>query len=388
MKTNALLAAAVGIAMDSNAYAAFADAANRPAILAELEAAGIVFDSGLGQVGFLHRPAREVRLRPTVDGANAHNPRGVFSYDAQPELVLNQNAGIPAWLTNYMDPQLIHILTSPNKAVQIMGGEQQYGDWTTTTYTATTVQHMGEVSAYGDYNTNGMSSAVMNFPQRQSFAYQIFTQWGEKQLAMAANARVNYANEVNEASMRQMANYQNLTYFFGVSGLANYGLLNDPSLSAAIVATSRWNASGTSAETIYEDIRRLFVQVQLQSNGVIDAQSPIVLAMSPVIALALNKTNQYNVNVYDQLRKNFPNIRFETAVQYGQNNYTAPLGGELVQMIVESVNGVRTAQPAFTEKMRAHAVVIGASSWSQKKSAGSFGTIIKNPFAISSMTGM
>lgn len=383
---NVALAAAIGLAMDAAAYAAVQQ--NAPAVIADLEAAGIIFDSGLGKVGFLHAPASSVRLKPTTDGANRNNPRGVFGYDAQPELVINPNSGIPAWLTNYMDPQLIHILTSPNKAVQIMGGEQQLGDWTTNTATFTSVQHTGEVSAYGDYNSNGMASAVMNFPQRQSFPYQIFTQWGEKQLAQAANARVNYANEVNEASMRQMANFQNLTYFFGVSGLANYGLLNDPSLSAAIVATSKWNASGTMAETVYEDIRRLFIQVQLQSNGVIDAQSPIVLAMSPVISLALNKTNQYNVNVYDQLRKNFPNIRFETAVQYGQNNYTSTTGGEIVQMIVESVNGVRTAQPAFTEKMRAHAVVVGPSSWSQKKSAGSFGTVIKNPFAIAQMIGV
>jgi hypothetical protein len=366
--------------MDAAAYAAVA--ANPAALLAELELNGIVFDAALGKVGFLHRPAREVRLRPATDGPNAHSPRGAFTYDAQPELVLNPNAGIPAWLTNYMDPQLIHILTSPNKAVEIMGGEQQYGDWTTTTATFTTVQRMGEVSAYGDYNTNGSSSAVMNFPQRQSFAYQIMTQWGEKQLAMAANARVNYANEVNEASLRAMANFQNLTYFYGVSNLANYGLLNDPQLSAALVSPKKWNATGTSAEEVYEYIRRLFLQIQLQSGGTIDAQAPVVLAMSPILAVALNKTNTYNVNVYDQLKKNFPNIRFETAVQYSNQS-----GGELVQMIVESVEGVRTATPAFTEKMRAHAVVVQPSSWIQKKSAGTFGTVIKNYTAIAQMTG-
>lgn len=368
--------------MDTAAVFAAVKAGHTANILQELEDAGIVFDAGLGKVGFLHQRASKIRFK--TDGSHdQHNPRKAFTYDAQPELVLNVNAGIPAWLTNFMDPELLHIVTSPNKAVQIMGGEVQYGDWTTNTATFTSVQRMGEVSAYGDFNTNGRSSAVMNFPQRQSFAYQIFTEWGEKQLAQAANARVNYANEVNEASLTQMANYQNLTYFFGVTGLANYGLLNDPSLPAAIVSAQKWNATATTAEQIYENIRRMFVQVQLQSNGVIDAQSPIVLAMSPTISLALNKTNQYNVNVYDQLKKNFPNIRFETAVQYGQVT-----GGELVQMIVESVSGVKTVRPAFTEKMRAHAVVVAASSWSQKKSAGSFGTIIKNPFAISQMTGV
>ena len=73
----------------------------------------------------------------------------------------------------------------------------------------------------------------------------------------------------------------------------------------------------------------------------------------------------------------------ETAVQYGNQT-----GGELVQMIVESVNGVRTAQPAFTEKMRAHAVVVEESSWRQKKSGGTWGAIIRQPLGIASMIGV
>jgi hypothetical protein len=361
----------IALAMDAAAYAAVA--ANPDALLAELARNGIIFDRALGKVGFLHAPARDVRLKGPIEN---------LSYDAQPELVLTNNAGIPAWLVNYMDPQIIQILTSPNKAAQIIGGETQYGDWTTKTATFTTVQHTGEVSAYGDFNTNGMANAVSNFPQRQSFAYQINTQYGELELAMWANARINLANEKNAAGMTAMANYQNLTYFFGVSNLQNYGLLNDASLSPAIVSPKKWNASGTSAEEVYEYVRRLYIQIQYQSGGTIDEQSPICLAMSPVLSLALHKTNIYNVNVYDQLKKNFPNIRFETAPQYA--NVT---GGELVQMIVESVNGVKTVTAGFTEKMRAHAVVVAASSWSQKKSGGSFGTIIKNYTAIAQMIG-
>jgi hypothetical protein len=363
----------IKLAMDAAKVFAAVKAGHTDELLAELARAGVVFDAALGKVGFLHAPASEIRFR--VDGSK-------FAYDAQPELVLNNNAGIPAWLVNYMDPQIIHILTSPNKAAQIIGSEVQYGDWTTKTATFTTVAHTGEVSAYGDFNTNGMANAVVNFPQRQSFAYQINTQWGELEMAMWANARVNLANEKQQAAATAMANYQNLTYFFGVSNLQNYGLLNDPGLSPAIVSPKKWNASGTAADEVYEYIRRLYIQIQYQSGGTIDAQAPIVLAMSPVLALALNKTNIYNVNVYDQLKKNFPNIRLETAVQYANQT-----GGELVQMIVESVEGVKTVTAAFTEKMRAHAVVVGASSWSQKKSGGSFGTVIKNYTAIAQMIG-
>lgn len=344
-------------------------------IIAQLREAGIVMDSMPGKVGFLHRPAREIILQKREDGS--------FAYDAQSELVTVSNAGIPAWLTNYWDPRLIEILTSPLKAAQIAGSEVSKGDWTVTTATFMTVERVGQVSSYGDYNTNGMSAANINFPQRQAYRYQGFAQWGELQLDIAAKARVNYANEVNAACLLAMAQFQNASYFFGIAGLQNYGLLNDPALPAAIVATARWNAAATDATTIYEDIRRLFVQLQLQSNGVIDLETPVVLAMSPTILPALNKTNQFNVNVYDLLKKNFPNIRIETAVQYGQRT-----GGEFVQMFAESVQGQRTLEVAFTEKMRAHAVVVGHSSWSQKKSAGTFGAVLYNSFAVASMTGV
>jgi hypothetical protein len=320
------------LAMDTAKIRA-ANPVEQAAIFRQLDEQGILrFAPGVGRVGFFAHDTAQIKVRETAEGG--------FACDAQPDLVTVSNAGIPAWLANYFDPTQIEILVAPTKAVQILGGEMQYGDWTTDTATFVTVEYVGEVSSYGDYNTNGMNSINLNFPQRQSYGFQTFTQWGEKQLAKAALARVDYAAGVNKSSINQIARFFNTAYFFGISGLQNYGLLNDPGLAASIVSAVKWNATATTADQVYEQVRRLYVQVQYQSNGTIEADAPIVLAMSPVLALALTKTNQYNVNVYDMLKKNFPNIRFETAVQYGQVT-----GGELVQMIVESVNGVKTATP-------------------------------------------
>ena len=52
------------------------------------------------------------------------------------------------------------------------------------------------------------------------------------------------------------------------------------------------------------------------------------------------------------------------------------------------VDGVRTAYPAYTEKQRAHALITEASAWSQKNSAGSWGTVIRRPIAIAQMLGI
>lgn len=342
-------------------------------ILEQLEAAGVTFDARLGAITFLKDDARKLLFKTKADGT--------FACDAQPELVTVSNAGIPAYLLNIFDPKLIMMATSPMKATKVVGSETKKGDWTTTHAQFMSGELTGETSAYGDFNNNGSSGVNLNFPIRQSFLYQTFSNWGELQMARAGAARVDWASKVSEASLLVLNKYQNASYFFGVAGIPNYGLLNDPNLYASIVATAAWNASSTDAATIYEDVRRMYVQMQLQSNGVIDQDSPMTLGLSPTLAVALNKTNQYNVNVLDQLKKNFPNLTLETAVQY----QTA--AGQLVQLICKSVDGQETATTAYTEKLRAHAVVTGSSSWSQKKSQGTFGTVIYNVFAIASLIG-
>ena len=307
-------------------------------------------------------------------------PRAL-AFDAQPELVTQGNAGIPAFLTYYYDPKLIEVLVAPMKAATI-AGEVKKGDWLTTTAIFMVGESTGETSAYGDYNANGAADTNFDYPQRQAFTYQVFTQWGERELAMAGLGRVDLAARKNIASALVLNKYQNLTYFFGVGNLQLYGLLNDPNLPAPISATYAWltNSSATAA-TIYTDIQRLFAQLQAQSNGTVDQETRMTLAMSPAQSVALNATNQYNVNVFDQVKKNFPNIRIVTAVEYG----TSGQSGQLLQLIVDELEGQETLTCAFTEKMRAHNMVVDTSSFRQKKSQGTFGCIIFRPVLIAQM---
>lgn len=303
-----------------------------------------------------------------------------LAMDAQPGLVTVSNAGIPAYLSNYIDPKVIEVLVAPMKAAVILG-EAKKGDWTTTTAVFPSIENTGEVSSYGDYNNNGSVGANANYNQRESYHYQTITRWGEKELEMAGLAKLDWASRLNIAGALLLNKYQNQTYFFGVAGLKNYGLLNDPALSASIAPTAAWSLGTTTGDIVYADIVRIFVQLQTQANGTIDHEAKLVLAMSPVTAVAMNKTNQYNVNVYDQIKKNFPNIRVETAPEYNTAS------GQLVQMIAEDIEGQATGTCAFTEKMRAHAIVRDTSSFLQKKSQGTYGSVIFRPFAIASLIG-
>lgn len=300
-----------------------------------------------------------------------------LAMDAQPGLTTVGNSGIPAWMLNYVDPQLIEIILQPTKAAEVFG-EMKKGDWTTETATFMTVEPTGEVSSYGDYNNNGVSGVNVNFPQRQSYHYQVFTRWGEREVARAGEAKIDYVARVNEASVNALNRFQNKTYLFGVKGLQNYGVLNDPSLPASTAAAKTW--ANSTGEEVYESIRKLFQTLLKQTSGKIDMNTPLLLVCSPTASVDLTKTNQYNVNVIDQLKKNFPNLRVETIPEYSATS------GETVQLIVEELDGQRTLDCAFTEKMRAHNMVLEASSIKQKKSQGTWGAIIYRPFCIATMT--
>ena len=328
----------------------------------------------------IHVPMAQDYLRPEL-----RHDYGL-ACDAQPALVTVSNAGVPAFLTNFIDPEVIRVMVTPNKAAEIFG-ETKKGDWTMMTTQFPVVESTGEVSSYGDYSNNGSVNTNTNWVSRESYLFQTVTQWGELELERAGLGKINYASEMNIASALTMDKFMNKSYFFGVAGLKNYGLLNDPALITPITPLASGTSGGTLWSTkdgaaIYGDIQALYAKLVLQTKGLVERTAPMTLALSPEMDANLTKTNQYNVNVTDQLKKNFPNLAVKVAVEY------ATTGGQLAQLIVNDIAGQKTGYCAFSEKLRAHPVKVELSSFQQKKSGGSWGAIIRQPLAIAQMLGL
>lgn len=305
-----------------------------------------------------------------------------LAMDAQPGLITVSNAGVPAFLANLIDPEVVRVLVTPMKAAEVFG-ETKKGDWTLLSTQFPMVESTGEVSSYGDHNNNGSTGANVNWIPRQSYHYQNVTQWGERELEMYGLAKINYASELNVASALVMSKFQNKTYLFGVDGLDNYGVLNDPSLIAPIapttgVAGDTWDDK--TAQEIYNDVLKLFKQLQEQMGfNVPDMDAKMTMILSPLSAVNLKKVSTFNVTAEQTIKENFPNLSIKTIPEY------ATPDGNLVQLKLDAVDGQNTAYCAFTEKMRAHPVIPDLSSWKQKKSAGTWGAIIRYPIAIAQM---
>lgn len=306
--------------------------------------------------------------------------------DAQPGLVTTPNAGVPLLFTSIIDPEVTRVIFAPTKAVEILGGETQRGTWIDQVAYFPIVENTGSTASYGDYSNNGAVDVNGNWVPRQPYHWQTFKRYGERQQAMWGAAGLNYAAELDMSVAIKFAQTSNTIYFNGVSGIANYGLLNDPSLLATISPTTKalggtaW--TNASAAEMFADVLKLYNQLLAQMGSNIDRNTPMTLALSPERESLLSTLSAFNVSARETIVRNWPNLRIETAPQYNTG------GGQLMQLIVNAYLGQKTAVPGYTDKMRNHALITEASAWAQKVSAGSWGTIIRRPIAIAGMLGI
>ncbi|NPT59096.1 DUF2184 domain-containing protein [Paraburkholderia elongata] len=322
-----------------------------------------------------------------------------LAMDAQPQLVTVANSGIPAYLTYFLDPDVLHVLTAKNQATEIFG-EKQKGDWTSSALLFPVVERSYEISSYGDYNNNGRAGINTNFPERQPYLYQTICEYGDLEIERAGLAKIGFVAEQKEAAIDGLNKFQNLTYFKGVAGLQNYGALNDPSLYPAVAPIPKANgglawlngtAPNASANEVLADAQQLVTQLINQSSGQIDVRSEFVLAMSPKSEMAMTFTNSFNVNMSDLLRKNFPNLRVQTAIQYGALTAQNPQGsalGEIVQIWAPRATGQDSGYTSFNMKLKSGRIIPDMSSFKQKMSQGTNGFILRQPFAMATMIGV
>ena len=288
------------LAFDSKRLGEAVRAGFAPQLIRQLERQkGISFHPQLGEQRFvemLDKGAYPVALDTGM------------AMDVQSELVTTSNAGIPWFMLNWQDPKIIATLVTPMMAA-VIAGERLVGNWAMETAMFRTAEAVGDTSAYGDYADGGGATNVnVNFPQRQNFLFQSFMQYGELELARWGEAQIDWASQQQVANVLALKKALNFLYFYGVSTLENYGLLNDPSLPPALTATYSWLSSASAtANTMYQDVVRMFIQQQVQAQGTVRMDDRMVLAMSPQQAVALSYITQYNTNsVKALLEREFP----------------------------------------------------------------------------------
>lgn len=312
-----------------------------------------------------------------------------LAMDADPQPMLAANGGIPNIVSTFIDPTIVETLFADNRSVQIIGKEEKRGAWAQDSFMIQRVEGTGDTVAYDDYSNQGANQITSTWEGRDQYRFQTMVSYGELEQERYGLAMLPYVAKKQEQAIRTIDQDANKFYFYGVSGLRNYGLLNDPALPAPITPlTVDGNVTWATKQLVdkYNDILAMYEQLVDQTNGVIgdgvDMDSQLVLAMSNKMSVNLKTANEiFAMSLEEMLKKAFPNMTIETAPQYSTD------AGELFQLFVKSARGQDVGFAAYSEKLRTHTLVPDVSSWKQKYSATTYGTVITMPVFFVQMLG-
>jgi hypothetical protein len=310
--------------------------------------------------------------------------------DAQPTLATTPNAGIPAFFTQLFDPEVVRILQTPNFGAKILG-EQKKGTWVDQTLLIPVVENTGYVASYGDWNTNGRADVNEQWEQRQSYLFQTMIEYGDLEVERASAAKLQLVSEKQTAAAKIMDKFMDYTYHFGVAGLQNYGMLNDPALPAALTPSTKavggvkWINTGVVTATaleIYTDFQMLFNQLTTISSGYITEDSSFIFVIPNTVSAAMTAVNSFGITIRAFIKESFPNVEYLVDPRYATG------AGNVVQLIAKDFDGNSTGYMGFNEKSRDHNTVRMHSSVSQKRTAGTWGAIIRYPLAVAQLLGV
>ena len=301
-------------------------------------------------------------------------------------LITSQNSAVPAELTAYIDPAVIEILTAPRNARKIFS-EVKKGDWTTGYAKFRVQEYTGVTTPYSDFADGAVAGFNTNWPSREQYIFQTTIKYGDFESDMVSTAKMNLASEKQKAAARVIDIDSNRFYLYGVAGKAIYGLLNDPNLLPSItpstVSSSTLWADKT-ADDIYADIMKLVSTLRQRSQGNINEDASLVLALSPYSNSLLAKINTYGLSVRQMLKNELGD---KVTIVELPELYNASTGS-MVLLAAKDILGAPTAQFGFSEKYHAHPVVRELSAFKQKVTATTYGCILFYPFAVATMEGV
>jgi hypothetical protein len=225
------------------------------------------------------------------------------------------------------------------------------------------------------------------FPVREQYRFQTTIKVGDLEQKMNAEAKIDLFAEKQKSAAINIDISFNKYALYGVEGKAVYGLLNDPSLNAAIPPISQGGVTawaGKTANQQMEDLNKLVAQLYTQGAGHIDDTTRTKLLVSPATLAAMNKVNDYGVTMKKMVADTYPNMEIVTVPEL----YNATLDTSTMILMADNILGQPVVEFGYTDKYYAHEIVRDLSSWKQKVSAGTYGAIVQLPFAIGTMTGI
>lgn len=336
------------------------------------------------------------------------SPKGFMAFDSVGDAVkLNKDKtlrmlsdsgsiGYPVSAFSYLSPEIVPILLSARNATKL-GREVKTGVWTDDYMQFPVEEYAGNVTPYNDYQNGVVTDVNYEFPVREQLRFQTTLTFGDLEAEKASSAKIGLINAKQRASAEIIAQESNRFYLYGVQGKKIYGLLNDPNLNATIspvniapvgqTGITTWtdkmsNQPSTFANIAYNDVNTLWTELCSKNGGNIDANTPMILALSNKMLPYLNAPNSFGLTASKMIKDNFPNIEIIALPELSTS------AGERVLLEVPELMGVSTVDCCYSDKYRLGRLIAKTSSYEQKAISTTWGAVVKRPSLIATMLGI
>ena len=323
-----------------------------------------------------------------------------YNYKNSKQLALDSamqtapNIGFNQASLTYFNPNVIPTLFAKDATANLLVNEVT-GQFATVYNTFISSENIGSVQAYSDFTHAPTSDVNFIHNNREQYRFESSIVYGNLEVETAALAQINLVAQKQEALAQTMAKAHERINLYGIKDMALYGFLNCPDYASDLTALNvtinggekhKWDDKLDdkvgNANHIAADIIEMFNQLVARTQGILSSSDDFVLAVSPRDASKLTVVNAYGVSCMEILNKTLPHLTVEIIPQLD----TKPNGeGRKVMLYSKSIAGLETGSFAYTEKLTMGTLVNEGKSFRQDCRAGTWGCIIKQPMAFSTM---
>lgn len=314
-----------------------------------------------------------------------------YGMDVAPAMVTTPTVTTPIQFLQHWISEIVEVVTAARELDAIVG-RTIAGTWKDEQIVQTLLERTGKARPYGDNTDIPLANWNTEFETRDIVRFEEGAMVGILEAERAAAMKISTESEKRVAAAESLAIEMNNIGFNGFNAGSNrtYGFLNDPNLpSYTTVATGAGGTTTWASKTYDEicaDIRTAFAALRTKSGNLFKPERDAAVLTIAVAAMEyLNVQNSLGTaTVYDFIKKNYPNVRIESAVQLDGANG----GANVFYLHAEKLNNKRVLNQYVQEVFRLLGVEKRAKGFIEDYSMATAGVLVAQPVGIVRYTGI
>lgn len=293
-------------------------------------------------------------------------------------------------------PGQVQVVTQARKADQLFG-VTTVGSWEDEEIIQEILELVGVAQPYSDLGNIPLSSWNLTYEKRGVVRFEEGFSVGELEGLRSGRIGVNASQTKRNAASLALEIARNRVAFYGFNGATDYpvyGALNDVNLPvyASLPSGKLWTVA--SRAEIVADLLFIISTLRKNSKEVVDpTTAAIKLVIASDVVDYLNTPSgtgaEMGETAGDWLKKNYPNVTIESAVEFNKANGGANVLYAYAESIGDSgTDGGGVIEQLVPTRFRALGVDTSCKVVTEDFTNATSGVLVKRPFAVFRGTGI